>query len=181
MDDSIEDLTPPWVEHLNKKHGTSVKASDVSDWDISRFFPTLHPSEVFEPLSTDELWKNVKPKPGALKYLRRLKDDGHRLFIVTSCPCASIGPKMRHVFFGYLNGLFSWNDVIITSNKQMVRGDVLIDDGVHNHEGGAHFGILMDAAHNRSYDAEANSLVRVYTWEEVYSVICDFAKAGGDL
>jgi hypothetical protein len=43
----------------------------------------------------------------------------------------------------------------------MIRGDVLIDDGIHNLEGGDYKKILFTAAHNRNYDAEANGMIRV--------------------
>ena len=65
----------------------------------------------------------------------------------------------------------SWNQLIITSRKQMIRGDVLIDDGVHNHLGGDYKKILVTAGHNRSYDAEANGMIRVRNWTEILDVI----------
>ena len=62
-------------------------------------------------------------------------------------------------------------DVIITANKQMIKGDVLIDDGVHNHIGGGYEKLLMDAPHNRGIDAEGNGMVRVKNWAEIYREI----------
>jgi 5'(3')-deoxyribonucleotidase len=176
MDDTIEDLLPAWVGYLNKKHGTSVDPINVTDWDMTKFFPTLTKHQVYCPLRLEEMWRMVLPKPGALEYLQRLKDDGHKLFIVTTSSCESINPKMRRVFYEYLDGIFSWDDVIITSNKQMIRGDVLIDDGIHNHEGGAYFKILMDAPHNRAYKAGENGMVRVKTCKEIYDIICNLAE-----
>ena len=61
--------------------------------------------------------------------------------------------------------------MIITGRKQMIRGDVLIDDGIHNLEGGQYRKILFTAPHNRFYDAEANGMTRVTTWEEVVAII----------
>ena len=61
--------------------------------------------------------------------------------------------------------------MIVTGRKQMVRGDVLIDDGVHNLEGGAYRKILFTAPHNRSYDAEANGMTRADNWDEVVRII----------
>jgi 5'(3')-deoxyribonucleotidase len=61
--------------------------------------------------------------------------------------------------------------VIVTSKKQMIRGDVLIDDGVHNLEGGDYVKILMTAPHNRGSDAEKNGMIRVHNWRQVEEVI----------
>ncbi|MBO5639771.1 MAG: hypothetical protein J5916_07690 [Oscillospiraceae bacterium] len=61
--------------------------------------------------------------------------------------------------------------MIITSRKQLIRGDVLIDDGIHNLEGGAYIKILMTAPHNRNYDAEANGMIRAHHWAEIEEII----------
>jgi 5'(3')-deoxyribonucleotidase len=48
---------------------------------------------------------------------------------------------------------------------------VLIDDGIHNLEGGSYRKILFTAPHNRSYDAEANDMIRVHGWDDVVRII----------
>ena len=83
--------------------------------------------------------------------------------------------KMNRLLFHYFPFL-SWNQVIITGRKQMIRGDVLIDDGIHNLEGGNYRKILFTAPHNRFYDAEANGMIRVHTWEEVVRIIDDMEE-----
>jgi len=65
----------------------------------------------------------------------------------------------------------SRSDIIITTKKQKVIGDVLIDDMVHNFEGGNYLKLLFDSPINRNYDAEANGMVRVHTLKEAYEVI----------
>lgn len=67
MDDTIENLMPAWVDWLNEKHGTSVSVEDVTEWNVSKFFPTLTRSEVYAPLSDDDFWKTVTPKDGAVE------------------------------------------------------------------------------------------------------------------
>lgn len=58
----------------------------------------------------------------------------------------------------------------------MIKADFLIDDGVHNHEGGDYFKILVSAPHNRGYDAEANGMVRSENWKFTYDTIISQAK-----
>lgn len=65
----------------------------------------------------------------------------------------------------------SWNDVIITADKHIILGDVLIDDGVHNLTGGKYQKILMDAPHNRGIDEKSIPAVRVYNWEQTYGEV----------
>jgi 5'(3')-deoxyribonucleotidase len=72
----------------------------------------------------------------------------------------------------------TWDQVIITSRKQLIRGDVLIDDGIHNLEGGDYVRILMTAPHNKSYDAEGNGMIRVSSWDDIEKVISEISGEG---
>lgn len=175
MDDTIESLLIAWVERLNRTFGTEVSPDEVTEWDIAKSFPTLTREQVYSPLLCDDFWYSVMPINGASDALQQLIADGHRVLIVTTSAYQTLRTKMDVVLFGYFPFL-SWSDVIITSHKQLVEGDVLIDDGVHNLEGGKYKKVLMDAPHNRSYDAEANGMVRVHDWEEAYSVITNLAN-----
>ena len=77
---------------------------------------------------------------------------------------------MEKVLFRYFP-FISPRQVIITGRKQMIRGDVLIDDGIHNLEGGEYKKILFTKPYNRAYDAETNGMVRVHNWDEIVAVI----------
>lgn len=174
MDDTIEDLLGAWVAALNEKHGLSVDKENVTDWDVARFFPTLTKPQVFAPLYSEDFWRTVKPIDGAADALQQLIDDGHTLYVVTSSFHENLSVKMTDVLFRYFP-FFKWDDVIITSHKQLVKGDVLVDDGVHNLEDGEYFKVLMDAPHNRSYDAESAGMHRVMDWEQAYDIITQYA------
>lgn len=176
MDDTIENLAEAWVAYLNARHQTSTNLSDITDWDISKAFPTLTKEQVYVPLFEDAFWSWVKPMEGASESLQKLIADGHTVLIVTTSNYQTLAAKMEQVLFHYFLFL-TWNDVIITAHKQLIKGDVLIDDGIHNLEGGDYFKILMTAPHNRCYDADKNRMYRVTSWSETYSVIQALACA----
>lgn len=175
IDDTIWDLLQAWVDRLNDLHGTSVRKDDVVSWDITEFFPGLSKTQVFAPLHDDDFWGNIKPFNGAAKYLQALKDDGHRVLIVTASDYRTIRSKMENVLFKYFP-MFSWGDVIITMHKQLINGDVLVDDAVHNLTGGNYEKLLMDAPHNRKFNAEANGMTRVMDWVGVYEKVCELSR-----
>ena len=176
MDDTIIDLLGAWVEMLNEQHGTTVHPEEVKQWNIAQSFPALTKEQVFEPLLCDDLWFRVKPKAGAVDALRGLIADGHWVLIVTNSAYETLQTKMDAVLFRYFP-FINWDNVIITGNKQLVKGDVLIDDGVHNLEGGDYAKILIDAPHNRSYNAEANGMTRVKDLTAAYQKVCEIACA----
>lgn len=170
MDDTLEDLLESWVAELNKMYGTNVNHEDIDDWDIGLFFPNLTRFQIFEPLFTCDFWDSVKPKEGAVKYVKKLKDDGFQVYVCTNTNYKTLKDKMDKVLFKYFDFL-SWNDVIVTTNKQMVDADFLIDDGVHNLLGGKYKGILMDAPHNRKFNEREYNIFRAKNWQEVYAYI----------
>lgn len=176
MDDTVEGLLQAWVNYLNTHYGTTVNKDDVTEWDVYKFFPQIHKSEVYAPLCDDDFWRTVRPFEDAAKYLQKLKDDGHTVFIVTTSDYRTLRSKMDNVLFRYFP-MFTWNDVIITAHKQLVCGDVLVDDGIHNLIGGSYEKLLMDAPHNRRFDAEANGMTRVTNWSEAYKKICEISQS----
>jgi len=173
MDDTITDLVPVWVDTINYNFGTNVKHSDITEWDIASFFTDLKEIDVFGVLDDEELWKSVMPKPYAPEMLQCLIQDGHKIKIVTASSYKTVEPKAEHVLFKYFPFL-TWDDVIITSEKQMIHGNFLIDDYPENLIGGDYYGILMDAPHNRNFDGKPHKITRVRDWHEIYRVITSY-------
>lgn len=170
MDDTIEHLLEAWVDCLNERHGTTVKYDDITEWDLCKAFPTLTKEQIHAPLVEDKFWKAVRPMDGAAEALKWMKDEGHKVYIVTASAYKTIQPKMDNVLFKYFPFL-TWDDVFITTHKQLIRGDIMFDDAPHNLEGFYHAKVLMDAPHNRNYDAEANGMYRMTSWDEAKPII----------
>lgn len=175
MDDTLENLCEEWVNYLNDKYGTEVEHSDITEWDMSKAFPTINKELVYAPLFDKALWERLTPLPGAVEKVHQLIKDGHKVVIVTASHQDTVSLKLNSVLFKYFP-FFTHNDVIVTSQKQLVQGDVLVDDAPHNLCGGTYQGILMNAYHNADYDAESNGLIRAKDWDDVYNIINKIAK-----
>lgn len=104
-----------------------------------------------------------------------MKDDGRRVYIVTATHHANFNIKMEQVLLKYFPYI-KRTDVIVAYNKSMIRGDVRVDDGVHNLEGCEGLKILIDMPHNRSYDAELNGIHRASHWRDVYELITRYSE-----
>ncbi len=174
MDDTIELLLEAWVDGANRTYGRHVSLDDVRDWDVSAAFPGLTWEQVYAIPMRPGFWETVRPMPGAADSLKRLIDAGHEVLVVTATPFDSVPEKIGGYLFEHFPFL-KWDQVIIAGNKKHILGDVLIDDGVHNLEGGPYKKILMTAPHNRAYDAEANGMIRVNSWQEIEKVIAEMS------
>ena len=140
-DDVAETLLEGWVKTLNERYGTTASVEDVTDWDISV----------------------------AQEYLKRLYDEGHELYMVTATDYRTCRVKIERILelFPFLDA----NHIIIAHNKQMIKGDVLIDDGPHNLINGPYFRILFDQPHNRGINEKKYGMYRAVSWEQVYQLI----------
>ncbi len=170
MDDTIEQLLDAWVRGVNKRYNRSVRYDEVRSWNVSAAYPGLSFEQVYDIPMQPGFWSTVEPIPGAAEGLQHLMEKGHEVYIVTATVCDSVPEKMNDLLFRYFPFL-SWDQVIITTRKQLIRGDILIDDGVHNLENGPYHKILMSAPHNRDYDAAANGMIRVENWEQIEAVV----------
>ena len=172
MDDVMIDLVGHWAEALNKKYGTNVSPQDITDWQITRFFPNITPEQVYEPLTKKDFWKNIKPIEQAQQYLKMLRNEGYQIYVCTSTNWKNVKFKVKYVLNKYFD-FISWKNVIITAHKQMIKADFLIDDGVHNLRGGDYKKLLFSKPHNKSVDTNNTDtdIVRVNNWMEVYNYI----------
>ncbi|MDO4488132.1 MAG: hypothetical protein Q4B67_03485 [Eubacteriales bacterium] len=175
MDDTIENLLDRWLDLLNERYGLDKKRDDITDWAMGQFFPGIPEEELLNVEQEKGFWDEVKPIEGAVEGLKKLIDDGHEVYIVTNASYQGLRERMDNCLFKYFPYL-KWKNVIVTTNKHLIKGDVLIDDALHNHAGGEYKHILMDAPYNRSFDAEAAGYVRVHNWSEILDEIDRLAR-----
>lgn len=109
-------------------------------------------------------YSRIKPIDGAEAALKAMVDDGHDVRIVTSpwisnptCASDKLNWVVRH--YGHLWG----PRVIITADKTLVRGDILIDDKpeIHGEEEPTWEHVLFDQPYNREAKRR-----RLHDWAE---------------
>lgn len=172
-DDTIQELTVHWLAELNRRYNYNVRKEDIKSWDMTKAYPGLTPDEVLEPLYRDAFWERTTPVDGSVHYLKRLIDDGHNLLIVTASNSETFDAKKRKLteMFPFLRK----EQIIRENNKQTVAGDILIDDGVHNLIGGQYRKFLFNQPNNSDFNEKNYDITRVYSWKEIYEMICRLA------
>lgn len=171
VDETIEELLNSWTHFLNKQYGTNVVKDNIKEWDMSKSYPTLTFEQLYGPLSTKEFWEDVREVPNAGHYLQRLIKDGNDVILLTSSYYSTIQNKIEHM----INRLFPfipWDNVIVTTRKYLVRGDVMIDDYEQNLiPGDWETKILIDEPYNRDFNEREYGIIRVKSWDEIYNII----------
>lgn len=168
-DDTIQELTVHWLAELNKKYNCNVKKEDVKSWDITKAYPNLTSDEVLEPLYNNGFWSKTTPVEGSGYFLKKLSDDGHKILIVTASNKETFDAKTMK--FMEMFPFLTKEQIIREDNKQRVKGDVLIDDGVHNLIGGKYIKFLFNQPNNSNFKEQEYDITRVYSWKEIYERI----------
>ena len=181
LDDVLENLTDVWLSLLswlqrNNPSFVPKTIEDLDSWNLSEKFPMLTVDEVFEPLNTDLIWKQIRPLPGAVEKIEKYNGmSGVKVRILTSSHYSAIASKREFLrkFFTFIN----WNQVIITSEKQRVKGNVLVDDYQNNLIGGDYKGILFYRPHNRLFDeSKYPNITRAADWNEADRIIMNMIE-----
>ena len=170
MDDVLNNLLEVWLNQLNCAYDLMVRYQDIRKWDMRLYFPTLTEKQIYKPLESSYFWLRVGPKPGARKALVDLIEQGHVVKVVTASRPRSVYPKLNNCLF-YHYPFLTYKDVIVASDKTMIRGDVLVDDRQDNLIGGEYQGILFAAPHNEDFEAEKHGLIRANEWKDVVTII----------
>ena len=174
LDDVLFPLVPLWITEINKKYGTLVSPSGITDWDIVDFFPSLTRKQIFQPLNKASFWEKRLPTEDGLWFVDNVLDDGHELIVVTSAHYTDIEHSIRRLLQCY--DRLSYSDIVITAKKQRVIGDVLIDDAIHNLIDGSYYPILKSMPHNTKCNEDEYGIRRVRNLYQAYNIVKNLAE-----
>lgn len=107
--------------------------NEQEDFDLTKHITTPEGMEAFlSIMNAEDFYKVLKPIPGAREALNEMVAEGHDVRIVTSpwlsnptCAADKIAWVEKHIGEGWAQR------VVITRDKSVVLGDVIIDDKPH--------------------------------------------------
>lgn len=172
MDDTLVNTVEVWVEWLNTKYNLDVKYDDLKVWDMQAAFPSLTLNQIRQPLSNLQFWNLVEAKEGAVEYLKKLMDDGHKVMVCSASHPTTIVGKVYNCLLQHFPYLDT-TQLIFAYDKQLINADFLIDDGIHNLIDAPYRGILITTPYNKlikETDYEED-MVRVNNFKEAYDFI----------
>lgn len=174
LDNVLNDLTEVWIWWLNYKYNLTYTIEDLKEYDMRKTFTSLTESQIYEPLYDEIFWLRLSPQPDSKKYLKQLIDDGHEIFIATASHHKTVAIKVQWLlnYFPFVKT----ENIIIAHNKQMINGDILIDDWQDNIIGGNYHGILLDYPWNRDVDLSHDVCIRRKSWQGIYNTINELNK-----
>jgi 5'(3')-deoxyribonucleotidase len=168
VDEVVAGLLPAWIARYNATWDDNLQLNAITGWHIPDFVKPECGERIYDLLDAT-IYESVQPAAEAREGLWALRAMGHRVVFVTSSNAATAGPKMDWlVHHGFATDR---KDIVIAHDKSLVRGDVLIDDGLHNLKAFPGPAILFTQPHNASYTRRG--LRRANTWADVVRHVCE--------
>lgn len=170
----VDGVVADFSGYLLESVYSDLTADDVTCWDIMSLMTDEQRVMAKHKLKNPIWWFEQPVLAGAKEGVEFLQQDGHQIHWVTSPwhSCNGWESARRDWLHQYFKA--EPKDITFTYRKDLVHGDVLIDDKYEHVAGwvGRHgpFGLLFDAPYNR--DSEPNEDIMVVRgWEEVVSTI----------
>lgn len=148
QDDVLAEYMAAVIATYNERYHTNIKEEECISWDLYTVFGQEIDTVMHEP----ELFRNLKPVSHALEVFERLYYSGlFEMYIVTAADPRTVEAKYEWIekYLPY----FPKNHIIVCSSKFMIKGDYLLDDGMHNIEDFAKAGgkvVVFNRPHNTS-------------------------------
>ena len=168
FDDVIGNLLAAWVGRYNELSGDTLTEDDIVSWDTGTYCTRISRNKLYRILDEPDLYDRVEPMPNVQSGIAALDAMGVRWRIATfTCSAAMAVGKVnwlkRHNLGREYKGQWPGNLVCI-SDKSVLRGWGILDDGAHNLESFDGFRYLFDRPHNK--EANVPHAVRVYGWRD---------------
>lgn len=168
IDNTIWDLVSPWIEYYNHKFNDDIQYSDIIKYDFFDITKKATKEEMFNIISSDNFWAFINPYKYSKKYLEKLNNE-FELYIVTSTSYKTSYKKFERFFslFPFLKE----DQLIITSHKNLLNIDIIVDDYISHLSNDNHMKFLIDQPYNK--DVNDKSIIRVNNLKDVYYYLTD--------
>ena len=164
-----------FLRRVNEFLGTNYKIDEFKDYLIDVIVPKEKQKEFNETFFDKDPYEGLGLIDGAKEALKKLSKV-YDIYVCSAC-VMNLSPKdsgkMFSSKFNFLVKNFPFLDpkkFVFTSSKELIKGDVIIDDYFHNLRSDIKTKLLFTSYHNKDFSDEElkeRGAERVDSWEEV--------------
>ncbi len=175
MDQVLVDLLTHWLDVLYMKYKEPLRFHEVTEWDLSLNCKKATSTQVYDCLKIPGFFRHLKPVEGAVESVKKLISDGHDVVIVTAC---MYGHTDKREWLAEHLPEISANNIIFARRKQIIQGDVFIDDSADNcinymFENPKAMVICFSQLYNKNFHG-----LRCASWMKISYLIKQFTREG---
>lgn len=181
LDNIVVNTTETVLNYLAERGAPKRTLEDIKDYWLEKSFPPEYALLVKEAFESKYMWKQIQLIDGAYEYIKKIYEDGHEIWFVTSSLPENLDKKIKHLtrnldFFpeGYI-----WRHTINIHKKQLLKLDVLIDDCYDNLVGPKDYWSICyrypwndkDYRKDNWINIDFERVIYTNNWEEIYRLI----------
>ena len=173
LDGTVVDSPQQVVNYVNERLDLHLTMNDFKTYSMEDALPDKYKWIIDAAFRDSLMWKKVSLIDGAYDTIKRLYDEGHDIYFVTSSLPSNLKKKIGHLTrsLDFFPADYVWRHTVNIHNKQLLRLDVLCDDALFNLNGDReYYSICMDMPYNQTDELIPN-FTRVKDWSEVFSAI----------
>lgn len=167
IDCTVNNYAELWCDKLNEKFKKNVKYEDITRYNIDSVFQ-ISVKAVLSVID-EQFYNELKVLSLVHKNLKKLIDDGYKVYFVTSTPPNEVQMKANWIKenFPYI----SPKNIIYAEDKSVFAGDFFIDDNTYHIVNSECKHKLMFAQPWNEYCSLPINTTRVYDWDQIYKEI----------
>ncbi|MEM9327479.1 MAG: 5'(3')-deoxyribonucleotidase [Bacteroidota bacterium] len=163
MDGVLADIYEQYITMYSEESGKRVSKQDVLGQSELEAFPNSK-----EYLRRPGFFRNAPVIDGAIKVLQDL-NEAYEVFIVSSAMEFPNGLQEKYYWMEEHFPFISWRQLVLCGSKQVISGDIMIDDHFKNLDFFEGKTLLFTQPHN--HGADENGHTRVLGWGEVAKML----------
>jgi 5'(3')-deoxyribonucleotidase len=165
------DLVGPWLRRYNRDYDDVLVHEDIKSWTMPDWVSNECGDKIYGYLSDPTLFEEMEPMYGAMNGIFRLRQMGHRVVFVTAANEFGYFHTVTALKkYHFLPEGIENKDVVNAADKNLIQGDILIDDraeAVARFPGGK---ILFDRPWNRHQEMTGLGH-RARGWEDIDVIV----------
>jgi len=164
----LANTTEAWVNLYNRYVNGNLEIDNITEWNISKFVPEKHKGIIMDLLFNKRLWESIQPLPDSQYYTSLLCKD-YDVYVITNTHWKTYKAKVEWLIKQY--PYIDTNNIIVTSKKQMIDVDLLVDDYEMNLISGSYNKVLLNYPWNKNVNDKEHGIVRAYDWKGIYDAV----------
>jgi len=184
MDCILVNMLPYWLDIYNEMSGENISSKDITEYEIRNF---VKEPDLFDKILHEEgFFTNMKPMPGAVKYMRKLIEEGFDIVILTQPPRKSAyAVKEKTDWLGKYFPEYDPANIVFCHRKELIDGDILFDDKPAHlvdwkkyHPRGTT--ITIEYPYNKDAPADVRFANQRNAWREFYELMSKNISSDSD-
>ena len=159
IDDVCAELVTIWLNIYNSEFDDNLTKDMIDDWNIGSFTKIGKLFYRYLDSPSFDLYENMPAVEGALEGVNHLRSLGYEIVFCT--------------IFDYYSRKWDWlnknnfthnpDEYVVAHNKNLIKGDIIIDDNIDNFKNYEGIKFLFSQPWNVKFD----TIYRVNGWKEV--------------